>query len=148
MDHTSQKKLMLDTIRNSIDNGLITVYRISKGTGLRQTTIWNIVKGKTQNPHETTLEVIFDYLDKTGLVDEGTKQKIIKDDEPVNFIAGDNNFEAVLVDLIKKVALEVVKGYTDKKFADINEHILYLMRGIADYKMQIEEKSDNLKTIK
>lgn len=124
--NTVDKKKMLDYIIEAINNGEITVYAVSKATNVRQTTIHNIVNGKTKEPHENNLIAIYEYLLKRQTGSGSAKVfEITKNEKPLKSISSFDNL------LDEKMRL-IIKEYSDEKFKEINNHLLFLLRKVSD----------------
>ncbi len=120
------KKKMLDYIIEAINTSEITVYAVSKATNVRQTTIHNIVNGKTKEPHENNLIAIYDYLLKKQSGSESAKVfEITKNENPLKSISSFDNL------LDEKMRI-IIKEYSDEKFKEINNHLLFLLRKVSD----------------
>jgi len=124
--NTLDKKKMLDYIIEAINTSEITVYAVSKATNVRQTTIHNIVNGKTKEPHENNLIAIYDYLLKKQSGSESAKVfEITKNEKPLK---SSSSFDNLLDEKMKII----IKEYSDEKFKEINNHLLFLLRKVSD----------------
>jgi len=124
--NTLDKKKMLDYIIEAINNSEITVYAVSKATNVRQTTIHNIVNGKTKEPHENNLIAIYEYLLKRQTGSGSAKVfEITKNENPPKSIG---SFDNLLDEKMRKI----IKEYSDEKFKEINNHLLFLLRKVSD----------------
>jgi len=120
------KKKMLDYIIEAINTSEITVYAVSKATNVRQTTIHNIVNGKTKEPHENNLIAIYNYLLKKQSGSESAKVfEITKNEKPLK---SSSSFDNLLDEKMKII----IKEYSDEKFKEINNHLLFLLRKVSD----------------
>lgn len=120
------KKKMLDYIIEAINNSEITVYAVSKATNVRQTTIHNIVNGKTKEPHENNLIAIYEYLLKRQTGSGSAKVfEITKNEKPLK---SSSSFDNLLDEKMKII----IKEYSDEKFKEINNHLLFLLRKVSD----------------
>ena len=120
------KKKMLDYIIEAINTSEITVYAVSKATNVRQTTIHNIVNGKTKEPHENNLIAIYNYLLKKQSGSESAKGfEITKNEKPLK---SSSSFDNLLDEKMKII----IKEYSDEKFKEINNHLLFLLRKVSD----------------
>jgi len=127
------KKKMLDYIIQEINNSEITVYAVSKATNVRQTTIHNIVNGKTKEPHENNLIAIYEYLVKKQSGSGGGKVfEITKNEKPLK---SNSSFDNLLDEKMRIV----IKDYSEEKFTDINNHLLFLLRKVSDLESLIKE---------
>ena len=117
---------MLNYIIEAINNSEITVYAVSKATNVRQTTIHNIVNGKTKEPHENNLIAIYDYLLKRQTGSGSAKVfEITKNEKPLKSSSSFDNL------LDEKMRI-IIKEYSDEKFKEINNHLLFLLRKVSD----------------
>lgn len=124
--NTVDKKKMLDYIIEAINSSEITVYAVSKATNVRQTTIHNIVNGKTKEPHENNLIAIYEYLLKRQTGSGSAKVfEITKNEKPLKSISSFDNL------LDEKMRI-IIKEYSDEKFKEINNHLLFLLRKVSD----------------
>ena len=131
-----QKQEKIEFIKSIIEENLISVYKIAKGTNIRQSTVWNIVKGKTTNPHEVTVRMMYDFLIDQGFKDETNKAS----EDTAEEISETTDFEKVLDAKIRQIAHEIVQQYVDQKFKEINEHLLLLTRQFAALKQEASQK--------
>ena len=127
------KKKMLDYIIQEINNSEITVYAVSKATNVRQTTIHNIVNGKTKEPHENNLIAIYEYLVKKQSGSGDAKVFEITKNE--NLPKSISSFDTLLDEKMRIV----IKDYSEEKFTDINNHLLFLLRKVSDLESLIKE---------
>ena len=124
--NTVDKKKMLDYIIEAINSSETTVYAVSKATNVRQTTIHNIVNGKTKEPHENNLIAIYEYLLKRQTGSGSAKVfEITKNEKPLKSISSFDNL------LDEKMRI-IIKEYSDEKFKEINNHLLFLLRKVSD----------------
>jgi len=133
------KKKMLDYIIDAINTSEITVYAVSKATNVRQTTIHNIVNGKTKEPHENNLIAIYDYLLKKQSGSESAKVfEITKNEKPLK--SSSSSFDNLLDEKIRIV----IKDYSEEKFTDINNHLLFLLRKVSDLESLVKELRNDI----
>ena len=141
-----EKKSMLEYILTTIKEKDITVYAIAKDTNLKQTTLHNIVNGRTKNPHENNVILIYEYLKKKFDVSNEIKTITGKSDKK-----GENPASASLINLDKAIEYkieEVVKRLMDDKINNLNENLLIMIRKVFDIEMQLDmqkkEKQDDI----
>jgi len=132
------KKKMLDYVIEAIKTSKITVYAVSKATNVRQTTIHNIVNGKTKDPHENNLIAIYDYLLKEQSGSESEKVfEITKNEKPLKSSSSFDN-------LLDEKMRVVMKDYSEEKFTDINNHLLFLLRKVSDLESLVKELRNDI----
>jgi len=129
-----RKEFMINYIKAAVNEGKITVYAISKATNINQTTIHNIVKGVTLNPHNNNIIMIYNFLIEKLEDDDNAKFESIKEDNPT--ITKQGVFDKLLDEKIE----EMVKKLTDQKFKEINEHLSFLLRKV--YELNTGDKDD------
>lgn len=133
-----EKERMLKYILTTIKEKKITVYAIAKDTNLKQTTLHNIVNGRTKNPHENNVLLIYEYLKKRFDVSNEIKSITGKDDTKQK-----KSITTSQIDLDKIIEYkieEVVKRLMDDKINNLNENVLILIRKIFDIEMQLDIK--------
>lgn len=140
-----EKKEMLKYILTTIKEKKITVYAIAKATNLKQTTLHNIVNGRTKNPHENNVILIYEYLKKRFDISNEIKSITGKGDTKEKRSVTTNQID--LDKVIEYKIEEVVKRLMDDKINNLNENVLILIRKIFDIEMQLnikekEEKND------
>jgi len=140
-----EKKEMLKYILTTIKEKKITVYAIAKATNLKQTTLHNIVNGRTKNPHENNVILIYEYLKKRFDISNEIKSITGKGNTNEKKSVTTNQID--LDKVIEYKIEEVVKRLMDDKINNLNENVLILIRKIFDIEMQLnikekEEKND------
>ena len=142
-----EKKEMLKYILTTIKEKKITVYAIAKATNLKQTTLHNIVNGRTKNPHENNVILIYEYLKKRFDISNEIKSITGKGDTKEKRSVTTNQID--LDKVIEYKIEEVVKRLMDDKINNLNENVLILIRKIFDIEMQLnlekkEEQNNNI----
>ena len=142
-----EKKEMLKYILTTIKEKKITVYAIAKATNLKQTTLHNIVNGRTKNPHENNVILIYEYLKKRFDISNEIKSITGKGDTNEKKSVTTNQID--LDKVIEYKIEEVVKRLMDDKINNLNENVLILIRKIFDIEMQLniakkEEQNKNI----
>ena len=135
-----EKERMLKYILTTIKEKKITVYAIAKATNLKQTTLHNIVNGKTKNPHENNVILIYEYLRKRFDVSNEIKSITGKSDAKENKSVTTNQFD--IDKIIEYKIEEVVKRLVDDKINSLNENVLIMIRKIFDIEMRLNMKEN------
>jgi len=135
-----EKERMLNYILTTIKEKKITVYAIAKATNLKQTTLHNIVNGKTKNPHENNVILIYEYLRKRFDVSNEIKSITGKSDAKENKSVTTNQFD--IDKIIEYKIEEVVKRLMDDKINNLNENVLIMIRKIFDIEMRLNMKEN------
>lgn len=141
-----EKERMLKYILTTIKEKKITVYAIAKDTNLKQTTLHNIVNGRTKNPHENNVILIYEYLKKRFDVSNEIKSITGKDDTKQKKSSTTSQID--LDKIIEYKIEEVVKRLMDDKINNLNENVLIMIRKIFDIEMKLdmqkEEKQNDI----
>lgn len=141
-----EKERMLKYILTTIKEKKITVYAIAKDTNLKQTTLHNIVNGRTKNPHENNVILIYEYLKKRFDVSNEIKSITGKDDTKQKKSSATSQID--LDKIIEYKIEEVVKRLMDDKINNLNENVLIMIRKIFDIEMKLdmqkEEKQNDI----
>ena len=133
-----EKERMLKYILTTIKEKKITVYAVAKDTNLKQTTLHNIVNGRTKNPHENNVILIYEYLKKRFDISNEIKSITGKDDTKEKKSSTTSQID--LDKIIEYKIEEVVKRLMDDKINNLNENVLILIRKIFDIEMQLDIK--------
>jgi len=137
-----EKESMLKYILTTIKEKKITVYAIAKDTNLKQTTLHNIVNGRTKNPHENNVILIYEYLKKRFDVSNEIKSITGKDDTKQKKSSTTSQID--LDKIIEYKIEEVVKRLMDDKINNLNENVLIMIRKIFDIEMKLDmQKKEN-----
>ncbi len=131
-----EKESMLKYILTTIKEKKITVYAIAKDTNLKQTTLHNIVNGRTKNPHENNVILIYEYLKKRFDVSNEIKSITGKDDTKQKKSSTTSQID--LDKIIEYKIEEVVKRLMDDKINNLNENVLIMIRKIFDIEMKLD----------
>ena len=131
-----EKERMLKYILTTIKEKKITVYAIAKDTNLKQTTLHNIVNGRTKNPHENNVILIYEYLKKRFDISNEIKSITGKEDTKQKKSSTNNQID--LDKIIEYKIEEVVKRLMDDKINNLNENVLIMIRKIFDIEMKLD----------
>lgn len=133
-------------IIKAVSENKITAYEIAKGTGLTEAGILNILQRKSKRPHESSLNEILKYLEKTlvGRNIPGSynnlKQNIIRNvaEEEINYDVSNK----MIAQMIKELGKSINKHHS--AFAEGIDRIWNNTEDIKNSNLLINESVDRL----